>query len=147
MSQGGEAEPCPHSVTAPSLTGMTDNKPSPVLTGEPHSQPRQLSWMLHPCVGVLAACWEFRFFDCGEEEPLMLHHTKSPQPLLPLGSTPAALRLVCSSVPPPCTGQAPAGLSHTAGTSLHKRLLLGSRRCHSREPRSAGAVPGPVRLC
>lgn len=35
-------------MTAPSLTGMTDNKPSPVLRGEPHSQPRQLSWMLHP---------------------------------------------------------------------------------------------------
>lgn len=65
----------------------------------------------------------------------MLHHTKSCQQVLPLGSAPAALalRCVCSSVPPPCKGQAPAGLSHTAGTSLHKWLLLflGS---HSQSP-------------
>lgn len=68
----------------------------------------------------------------------MLHHTKSCQQVLPLGSAPAALalRCVCSSVPPPCMGQAPAGLSHTAGTSLHKWLLLflGSQRCHSQSP-------------
>lgn len=72
----------------------------------------------------------------------MLHHIKSCQQALPLGPTPAALALrpVCSSVPPPCMGQAPAGLSHTAGTFLHKWLLLflGSRRCHSWEPRSQG---------
>lgn len=75
----------------------------------------------------------------------MLHHIKSCQQVLPLGSAPAALALrpVCSSVPPPCMGQAPAGLSHTAGTFLHKWLLLflGSRRCHSWEPRSAAAAP------
>lgn len=69
--------------------------------------PRLLSWMLHPSTGVLAlASWEFRFFDCGQGEPLMLHHTKSCQQVLPLGSDPAALALrpVCSSVPPSLHG-------------------------------------------
>lgn len=50
---------------------------------------------------------------------------------------------VCSSGLPPCTGQAPAGFSHTGATFLHEWLLLflGSQRCHSWEPRSAGATP------